>query len=423
MELRAMIFGIALTLAGFATAQTEVVWWDFLGGGDGVRMKAMIDEFNATHPDIQITATTSEWGVPFYTKVQTAAAVGEHPDIMTYHLSRFPLGVEQGVLRPISEDELAAAGLSTEDYQPGLIEAATFDDQLYGVPFDVHAIILYYNRDILAEAGLIGEDGLPTGLDGIDNFNAALQAIADNGHLPISFSNSADSGTVFRLFYTLLNQQGGDLIVDDEVIVGEEAQVALDTMRGWVDQGYARANVDYPSSVALFTRGEAAFMFNGVWEVPTMVDLAAAGDLGGDNPFEWGAIAVPTLFAQPATWADSHMFAIPAGRRNPVSDEKVADVMQVIAWMNKNSLFWATAGHIPAYVPVTESTEYQEMEPNSTYAVLAENAVFDPKSTAAGVASPLYDAVGNYLEPSVNGQLPTGQALEMFQQDLQSQIR
>ena len=275
-------------------------------------------------------------------------------------------------------------------------------------------------KTYLKEVGLLGDDGLPTGLDGLENFNAAMQKIADAGHLPLSFANSQDAGTIFRIFYTLLNQQSGApaLMADGQVNVGEQAQTALQTMKDWIDNGYARKNVDYPSSVALFTGGDAAFMLNGVWEVPTMVDLAAQGNL-----FDWGAIAVPTMFDQPATWADSHTFAIPASAANPISDEKVAAVMQVIAWMNKNSIMWATAGHIPAYVPVTESAEYQEMQPNATYAVLAEHTVFDPRSPDAGVASPLYDAVGNYIEPSVNGQLSAEEALQMFADDLQSQMQ
>ena len=417
MKIRLFAALIASTLT-FASAQTEVVWWDFLGGGDGVRMKAIIDEFNATHDDIQINATTLEWGTPFYTKVQTSAAVGEQPDIMTYHLSRFPLGLEQGVLRPISEAEMNAAGLGLDEYQPGLIEAATYDGNLYGVPLDVHSIILYYNADILEEVGLLGADGKPANLDGIDNFNAALAAVADAGYNPLSISTLQDGGTVYRILYTLLNQRGGSLISEDAVLIDDDTQTVLDTMRGWVANGYANADVDYPSSVALFTEGNTAFHINGVWEVPTMVDLEAGGDF-----FNWGAIAVPTLFDSPATWADSHVFAIPESAANPISDEKVAAVMEVIAWINKNSLSWASAGHIPAYAPITDSAEYQALEPNATYAVLAENAVFDPRSTIAGVASPLYDAFLNYVEPAINGQLPTDQAVEMMKMELEAQLR
>ena len=55
---------------GVAEAKETVVWWDFLGGGDGVRMKKLLEDFNAEHADtIEIQATTLEWGVPFYTKV------------------------------------------------------------------------------------------------------------------------------------------------------------------------------------------------------------------------------------------------------------------------------------------------------------------------------------------------------------------
>ncbi len=415
MRLKLWLVGAFLGSFGLAFAQTEVVWWDFLSGGDGVRMKAMIDSFNQSRPDIKITPTTLEWGVPFYTKVQTSVATGQGPDIMTYHLSRYPLGLEQGVLSPITDEELASVGLSKSDYPENLVEAATFDGQMYGVPLDVHSIILYYNKDILSQAGLLGDDGLPTGLDGIDNFNAALAKIAETGKLPLSMSNSADSGTVWRVFYTLLSQQGGKVIENNEVVLGDPATTALSAMDDWVAQGYARKNVAYADSVALFTQGEAAFMINGVWEVPTMVDLAAK-----DQLFDWGAVAIPTLFDQPATWADSHTFAIPSGDMSP---EKRAAVLEVIAWMNKNSIMWAGAGHIPAYKPVVASPEYQKLEPNATYAVLADTAVFDPRSTIAGVASPIYDAVGNFLEPSVNGQLPADQAVQMFSDELEAQLR
>ena len=62
-------------------------------------MKKLIEDFNTEHAGkIEIQGTTLDWGVPFYTKVQTSAAVGEGPDVMTYHASRIPLAVSQGTL-------------------------------------------------------------------------------------------------------------------------------------------------------------------------------------------------------------------------------------------------------------------------------------------------------------------------------------
>ena len=113
--------------------------------------------------------------------------------------------------------------------------------------------------------------------------------------------------------------------------------------------GYAPANTDYPSTVALFTSGDAAMMINGVWEVPTMTDLEKQGKL-----FNWGAIELPVFFNHPCTYADSHSFAIPNNVGKPQTPEKHAAVLEVIKWMEEHSLFWATAGHIPANKAVTE---------------------------------------------------------------------
>ena len=122
--MKAALVASALMVTGAYAQTVEVTWWDFLGGGDGVRMKTLLDEFNTEHAGkIQINATTLDWGVPFYTKVQTSAAVGEGPDIMTYHASRIPLAVSQGTLAEITPDDMAAMGLSADTFAPATWEA------------------------------------------------------------------------------------------------------------------------------------------------------------------------------------------------------------------------------------------------------------------------------------------------------------
>jgi multiple sugar transport system substrate-binding protein len=168
----------------------------------------------------------------------------------------------------------------------------------------------------------------------------------------------------------------------------------------WVGNGQAPEYTDYPAAVALFTTGDAAFMVNGVWEVPTMVDLEKAGKL-----FNWGAIELPVMFDRPCTYSDSHAFAIPNNQGKEVTPEKHAAVLETIKWMEAHSLFWATAGHVPANKAVTETAEYMAMQPQATYQPLTANAVFDPKSKNAGVASPLFDAAGNAFAAAMNNEV------------------
>ena len=419
---KALVTAALIAFAAGAQAKETVVWWDFLSGGDGVRMKSLIDQFNKEHADsIEIQATTLEWGVPFYTKVQTSAAVGEGPDVMTYHLSRLPLGVSTGTLREITPEELKAAGFSADNYAPANWKAAQVDGKQYAIPFDIHSVILYYNKNKLAAAGLLGQDGLPKGLDGADNFHAALEKLKAGGSEYGVSIHSAAGDSQWRIFYSLFSQQGGKFLSDNgKFLEGDnldKAVKATSVVAKWVADGLAPKSTDYPASIALFTSGKAAMHINGVWEVPTFTDLAKQNKLG----FEWGAIQLPTFFDQPATWADSHSFAIPNRKGKEISPEKLKAVLEIVKWMNEHSLFWATAGHIPAYTPVTSSDDFKKMQPNATYSTLAKTAVFDPSSKLAGVASPIYDAAGNFLMPAINGELDPQGAMEQMRDDLDGQ--
>jgi len=402
--------------AGLAQAQETVVWWDFLAGGDGVRMKQLIEDFNAAHEgEITIEGTTLEWGTPFYTKVRTAAAVGEAPDIMTYHASRIPLAVEQGILDEITAEDWQAMGLSEDDYAPSTWDAVTVDGKQYAVPLDTHPIVLYYNKDILGEAGLLTEDGKPKGLDSREGFTETLQALKEAGVKYPLGSVTADGNFMFRTIYSLMGQQDGELMTDGEFLVGDNAeklQNALAVLQEWTNEGLQSTYTDYPATVALFTNGEAAMMINGVWEVPTMVDLHEQGKL-----FEWGAVELPVIFDHPSTYADSHAFAIPANQGKEMTPEKREAVLEVMSWISKNSLFW-TAGHIPAYGPVTASDEYKQMEPNATYSSLTENMIFDPKTPLAGVAGPIFDVMSTYFVPTLNGEMDPAEAVEEIKYEL-----
>jgi multiple sugar transport system substrate-binding protein len=414
--LSAAVFSTALFVSN-AYAKETVVWWDFLGGGDGVRMKQMISDFNKEHADkIEISATTLEWGVPFYTKVQTSAAVGEAPDVMTYHASRIPLAVSQGILQEITADDWKAMGMGQADFAPATWDAVNADGKQYAVPLDTHPIVLYYNKDILGKAGLLDANGKPTGLNGAANFKAAMQKAKDAGAKWGIAGVTADGNFMFRTIYSLVGQQSGELMTDGKFLVGDNGKKlenALGVLSDWTKSGLQSPYTDYPSAVALFTSGQASMMINGVWEVPTMVDLQKNGKL-----FNWGAIELPVLFDHPATYADSHTFAIPANKGKEMSADKHAAVLEVISWIDKHSLFWATAGHIPAYGPVTASEEYKKMEPNATYSPLTANMIFDPKSPLFGVAGPVFDVMSTSFVPTINGEMDPAAAVEKIKADL-----
>ncbi len=408
---------LAGLLASAAVAEETVVWWDFLGGGDGVRMKQLISEFNeANAGDVTIDATTLEWGVPFYTKVQTSVAVGEAPDVMTYHASRIPLAIDQGVLDEITPADWEAMGFGEDDFAAQIWDGVTGPDgKIYGVPLDTHPIVLYYNKDVLGAAGQLNDDGTPKGMGSREDFTAMLQAIADSDQVKFPLGSvTADGNFMFRTIYSLVGQQDGELLTDGEFLVGDNAKKlenALGVLQEWTNAGLQSTYTDYPATVALFTSGEASMMINGVWEVPTMTDLHAQGKL-----FEWGAVELPVIFDHPATYSDSHVFAIPAGSAQDPA--KRAAVLKVMSGILNESLFWATAGHIPANKNVTDTAEYKAMEPNATYSSLTANMIYDPKTPLAGVAGPIFDVMSTYFVPTLNGEMDPAEAVEEITYEL-----
>jgi multiple sugar transport system substrate-binding protein len=416
--IKALSIGALLMMTTSGYAKETVVWWDFLGGGDGVRMKKLITDFNAEHADtIEIQATTLDWGVPFYTKVQTSAAVGEGPDVMTYHTSRIPLAVSQNTLQEITAADWEALGLGPDSFAPAIWEAVQADGKQYAVPLDTHPIVLYYNKDKLAAAGLIGEDGLPKDLNGIDNFNAALAKLQEGGTQWSMSTFTASGDFQFRTIYSLLCQQDGEMLTGDEWLAGDNKEKlanALTVVSNWVTDGHVPAYTEYPAAIALFTSGESAMHINGVWEVPTFTDLAAQDKLG----FEWGAIELPVFFDHACTYSDSHAFAIPNNEGREMTPEKRTAVLEVISWMLDKGLFWASAGHIPALKSVTDSADYQGMQPNATYAVLTANMVYDPKSVFSGVASPMFASAGNAFTAAVNGEEDPVVAVDSMKEEL-----
>ena len=115
-----------------------------------------------------------------------------------------------------------------------------------------------------------------------------------------------------------------------------------------------------------------------------------------------------------------YALALAANAPSAMTKETRDAAMTVIGWMEKHSLAWANAGHIPAYMPTVASAEYQALQPNATYAKLTEHAAFDPRSPIAGVGSPIYDAVDNLIAPAIHGFLTPEEAASQMQEQLQA---
>jgi multiple sugar transport system substrate-binding protein len=386
--------------------------WTLLSGGDGARMRALVDDFNASQRDVRVVSTTLKWGEPFYTKLITSSVVGEGPDVATIHLSRMVNLAGGGVLRPITDFELASAGLKGADYLPRQWEKSHYGGQAWAVPLDVHPLVLYYNKKLAGQAGLLDPEGKLKPIEGVDALTDAFRVATERtGRRGLTMESSQSSFAIWRLWLAMLAQQNLSIIRNGQYSYGPAGEATLSRISDWFRRGYAQAGLDYPASTSQFMGGGAAFMLNGVWEVPELVRASKEGSLG----FEYGIVPLPRMYANASTWADSHAFAIPANAGRPASPEKVKAVLQFVAYVSRHSMGWAEGGHIPAYRPVAESAQALALQPNAMYAEAARNVVYDPDGWYMGAAGPLEAIASKFLPAALYGYMTPAQAIHRFE--------
>jgi multiple sugar transport system substrate-binding protein len=419
----ALVATLSLGLAGVsapARAQVEVRMWTLLSGGDGARMRALVDDFNASQRDVRVVSTTLKWGEPFYTKLITASVVGAGPDVATIHLSRIANLAGGGVLRPIGAAELAAAGLRGQDYLPRQWAKARYEGNTYAVPLDVHPLVLYYNKTLAGKAGLLGADGKLKPLDGIDALTDAFRAATERtGQRGLTMESSQSSYAIWRLWLSMLAQQNVTIISNGRFTYGPAGAATLARISDWFTKGYAQSGLDYPASTSQFMGGGAAFMLNGVWEVPELVRATRAGSLG----FKYGIAPLPKMYANASAWADSHGFALPANPGHEPSPDKVRAVLRFVAYVSKHSLVWAEGGHIPAYKPVADSAAARSLMPNALYAQVANDVVYDPDGWYMGAAGPLEAIASKFLPAALYGYMTPEAAVHRFETEAARLVR
>ncbi|HEY8471208.1 MAG TPA: sugar ABC transporter substrate-binding protein [Natronosporangium sp.] len=113
--------------------------------------------FTAQHPDITVEIQQQGWD-DYWNMIVTGLVSGEAPDVFTNHLSRYPEFAANNQILPINEF-VERDGVDLDQYFPGLADLwVDPNGDRYGLPKDWDTIAVFYNEDMVAEAGLSEED-------------------------------------------------------------------------------------------------------------------------------------------------------------------------------------------------------------------------------------------------------------------------
>ncbi|TDO69071.1 multiple sugar transport system substrate-binding protein [Kribbella sp. VKM Ac-2571] len=401
-------------LAGSDVAPGTVDYWNLFGGGDGVRMQQMLDQFQQTHPALGLQAVTLQWGNPYYTKLALATVGDKPPDVAVSHLSRVPTLVSAGLVQSLEPSDLEAHGMTPDKFSQSAWEGCQVDGKTYAIPLDTHPFVLFYNTDICKKAGLLGADDQLVSLNSPDRLVDALtKAKQVSGAWGGVTAVNGDTATNWRMFQSWYAQLGGEVLKNDgtEVVLDDDKalRVLEYLKRLSVDTKLMPSSVDYQGAVALFASGKAGFYMQGEWEITTFQTAK--------TPFSMTLF--PNVFGgdRYAVQADRHTLIVPNhGGREPRRTDRALILVRSLL---DQSLTWAKGGHVPAWLPVKDGTEYKALRPQSNYASAADAAVLDPPAWYSGSGSNFEIVVGSAVATVRSGQAAPDAALKKLRQDLQ----
>jgi multiple sugar transport system substrate-binding protein len=135
----------------------EVTFWHAMGGPLGRVLESLIDEFNQTHPDIEIVSVSMGRYTALSQKIMAAVAAGKPPVIaQAYENWTIELILSASIV-PIQNFFDGPDGLSDEsmeDILPVFIANNTWDDVVWSFPFNKSVRTLFYNKDLFERSGL-----------------------------------------------------------------------------------------------------------------------------------------------------------------------------------------------------------------------------------------------------------------------------
>ncbi|MER7445214.1 ABC transporter substrate-binding protein [Micromonospora avicenniae] len=267
--------------------------------------RSMIDAFAETNPDVPVTLSPVATQDELMARLTTSFAGGQPPDVFLLNYRRYGQFAAQQAIEPAQSYLDRSTTLKESDFSPRALDAFRYDGKaLTCLPQNMSSLVVYYNADLFAKAGV----PLPKAGWTWDDFLAAARALTGDGRYGVGVEPS-----IPRLAPFVWSNRGD--LVDDPArptaltLTGNPAaRKAVD----WFLDLQLKHHVVPPdaeeqseSSEARFLRGTLGMYLNSRVAVPTLRTI---------DGFTWDAAPLPVApGGVPASILHSDAYCMSAG--------------------------------------------------------------------------------------------------------------
>lgn len=369
----------SITALDYYTDETEHAQWGELLSACGEAAGVTVEQ-------------TSVPGASLIPKVLQQASSRTLPDLLMLDNPDLQEIAQTGALTPLDR-----YGIDSSGYAKGILSAGTYQGTVYGLAPDVSTVALFYNKDMLAEAGV----AVPKTWDEVKSAAAKLTR-------PGRYGVAVDANATFEgtwQFLPFLWSNGGD----EKRLDSPQAAQALQLWVDLVNSGSMSKSVLNWTQADVhdqFVAGRTAMMVNGPWRIAA---------LNQDQSLHWGVapIPVPVAGQAPVTPLGGEVWTVPQNASRDRQDKAA----KVLACLNDPaSMLTAAKEHFT--VPSRSSVAAQYAEQAPAAAVFVDSVATARARTSELGADWPKAATGIYtaIQSALTGEQSVQDALKHAQQ-------
>jgi multiple sugar transport system substrate-binding protein len=283
---------------GSQEGDTTTLTWQMWSGSEVEtealdRLSEMVTE---QHPDLTLELRTSTFP-DYWTRLAAQASGGDTGCILGVQGPRAP-SIEQ-LLVPLDAAKLEEAGIDLAEFEPAIVEGTQVGGTQVAIPYDLGPLIVYYNTDLFAAAGV------PTPALGwtLADFEAAARALTADGRYGFTMVPTVDQVMAWSL-----TRHGVQPVTEDGTLAVDSPEMVetITWLQGLTAEGVMPplpATDDTAYALNEFVAGQSAMVVDGPWQL---------GFVGGEAAFEAGIVPMPAGEAGSATSVAGSGFGVSA---------------------------------------------------------------------------------------------------------------
>lgn len=337
------------------TEPVEIEFWHAMTGASETVLNELVDGYNNSQDMVTVTAVNQGSYADLNTKIQSAGNADSLPTLAQGYPNSIIEYINNGWVSDLNPYlDVKAFDLDIDNFIPAYVEEVTgTDGETWAIPFNKSTEVLFYNQEMLDQAGV----EVPTTLE--ETLEASKAIYDATGKPGLGFDSLSN------LFATLLYNSGtttwqtdGEFSFNTPEMVEE-----ITTLQTAIDEGYIR------------TAGEDVYM-SGPFaneDVAMYVGSSAGAQFvksGVDGKFDWSVASYPAE----AVIQQGTSIAV----FNTASAEQQAAAIDFLEYLTSDESMntWTQAtGYLPATTSSLESDEYQTFMETDAAATAAANQV------------------------------------------------